>query len=195
MMTRGRGRSFSVYGIPTLAVVAAIVVSAGHWRALEQGPYRNGPLARYGVIWPHQLTRSGLPRNDEGWIWLRQKGVRSIVTFRPENDVDYQKFGFEQVMHVPLSGPVMPTEEQATDYLRFIQNPANQPVHIHCTAGRDRTGMMAALARYSIDGWPLDKALEEARQYRDGKNLSDKRLAWLQAWAKTHPPGTFKAPR
>jgi protein tyrosine/serine phosphatase len=187
-----RTKSLRMYAIPALVLLASLAVSAGYWRAIQHGPYSNGPLRRYGVVWAHQLTRSGLPRNDEGWVWLRQQGVRSIVTFRTENDVDYRKFGFERVMYVPLRGSVMPTEEQAIEYLRFIQNPMNRPVHIHCSAGKDRTGMMAALARYSIDGWTLARALDEARKYRDGKELSPRRTAWLRAWAKAHAPGSFK---
>jgi hypothetical protein len=192
-MNLGRTRSFSIYGIPVL--LAALAVSAASWRAIGQTHDKDSPLRNFGVIWPHELTRSGLPRSDQGWTWLRQQGVRSVVTFRIENDVDYRKFGFENVMHVPLSGSVMPTEKQAIEYLKFIQTPANQPVHIHCAAGRDRTGMMAALARYSIDGWTLDRALAEARQYRDGRELSARRKAWLRAWVETHPPGSFKATR
>lgn len=191
-MNIGRTRSLGIRGTTVLVVLAAVAASAAYWRSVERDPYRNGPLKRFGVVWPHQLTRSGLPRNDQGWIWLRTQGVRSIVTFRTENDVDYPKFGFEHVMHVPLSGSVMPTEVKAAEYLKFIQDPANQPVHIHCSAGRDRTGMMAALARYSVDGWTLTRALDEARQYRDGKELSPRRVAWLRAWAKAHPPGSFK---
>jgi hypothetical protein len=124
-------------------------------------------------------------------MWLRQRGVRSIVSFRPENDIDYRKFGFEHVLRLPLTRSVMPTQDQALEYLKFIQNPANQPVHIHCSAGVGRTGMMAALARYSIDGWTLDRALDEARRYRGGKELSARRMAWLRAWAKSYPPASF----
>jgi protein tyrosine/serine phosphatase len=178
--------------MPALALLAALASGAAYWHSVEQGSSRKTPLTNYGVIWPHELTRSGLPGSGQGWTWLRQQGVRSIVTFRTENDVDYEKFGFEHVMRIPLSGSIMPTKEQATAYLKFIQDPANQPVHIHCTAGKSRTGMMAALVRYSIDGWPLQRALDEARQYRDGKDLSSERVAWLRAWANQYPPGSFK---
>ena len=181
-----------IWGAVTVAALAALSITAARLHAVEQELYRNGPLKRFGVIWPHDLTRSGLPRDDQGWVWLRQQGVRSIVTFRTENDVDYGRFGFEHILRIPLSGSVMPTEEQAVTFLKFIQEPTNQPVHIHCSAGKDRTGMMAALVRYSIDGWPLNRALEEARQYRGGKQLSERRIAWLRDFAQQHPRGTLK---
>src|SRR2546425_12339464 len=71
-----------------------------------------------------------------------------------------------RVLRIPISGNPPadpPSDQQAEEFLRVIQDPNNAPVHMHCNAGRDRTAMMAALARYSIDGWPMEKALEEAR--------------------------------
>src|SRR2546422_1763721 len=130
-------------------------------------------LRHYGVVWEKRLTRSGMPKNASGWKWLRSQGVKSIVTFRIENDVDYSKYGFERVLRIPISGNPPadpPSDQQAEEFLRIIQDPNNAPVHMHCNAGRDRTAMMAALARYSIDGWPMEKALEEARSYRHGES-------------------------
>jgi Tyrosine phosphatase family len=187
-----QARSFGTYRTSSIVLLAAVAFTAAYPQRAEQNVIRDSPMARFGVIWRNQLTRSGLPRDDQGWMWLRQRGVRSIVSFRPENDIDYRKFGFEHVLRLPLTRSVMPTQDQALEYLKFIQNPANQPVHIHCSAGVGRTGMMAALARYSIDGWTLDRALDEARRYRGGKELSARRMAWLRAWAKSYPPASFR---
>lgn len=150
----------------------------------------NAPLRNYGVIWPNKLTRSGMPHSDQGWQWLRNQGVKSVVTFRPEHDVNYDRFGL-QVMRLPMEEDP-PSQQQAEEFLRYIQDPQNQPVHIHCTAGVGRTGLMAALARYAIDGWPLEQALAESRSYRDGKDLSRNRLGWLKQWAATHQPGSAR---
>ena len=150
------------------------------------------------VVWEGRLTRSGMPRNASGWEWLRSQGVKSIVTFRMENDVDYGSLGFEQVLRIPISGNPPadpPSEQQAEVFLRFIQDPSNAPVHMHCNAGRDRTGMMAALARYSIDGWPMENALEEARSHRHGEDLPPRRMAWLSDWASKFKPASFRVPQ
>ena len=148
---------------------------------------------RYGVVWEERLTRSGMPGEDSGWKWLHSKGVKSIVTFCP--DVNYSELGFEHVLRVPMSGNPPgdpPSDQQAEDFLQFIRDPQNAPVHMHCASGRDRTGMMAALARYAIDGWPMERALEEARLYRHGKDLPEKRVTWLRDWASRNKPGSYR---
>ena len=42
-----------------------------------------------------------MPHSDLGWEWLHKQGVKSVVTFRPEHDVNYGQFGL-QVMRLPM---------------------------------------------------------------------------------------------
>ena len=154
----------------------------------------DAPLRNYGVVWAHELSHSGTHKNDSGWQWLRSQGVKTILNFRTENDVDYSKFGSEHVLGIPLRGN-LPTDQQGEEFLRFIQEPKNQPVHFHCTAEEDRTGMMVALARDSIDGWPMQRALEDARIDRGDDDLSAKRVAWLNNWAAIHKSGGYRINR
>lgn len=162
--------------------------------ALSQprGPEAKGPVPKFGILWQGKLTRSGLPKNEDGWRWLRAQGVNSIVNFRARNNVDYKGYGFGNALWIPMDNGRLPTEAEAEAYLAWIQDPANQPVNIQCAEGKDRTGMMAALARYAIDGWPIDKALDEASLYRKGESLADERISWLRDWASKHPPSSHR---
>jgi hypothetical protein len=173
--------------------IAAYMVGCVVLLAAAANPYQTStkqvPPRNYGVIWEHKLTRSGLP-DENSWLWLRSQGVKSVVTFLPDRNVDYGKYGFS-VLRVPMHSEP-PTDQQAEQFLRFIQDPKNQPVHIHCVAGQSRTGLMAALTRYAIDGWPLDRALEEAKHYRQDRDLSKERVDWLRGWAAKHPAGSFR---
>ena len=162
--------------------------------AKPSGPVASAPLIRYGCLWEGRLTRSGLPNGGEGragWLWLRERGVVSIVTLRRKNDIDYSRFGFKYLLRIPLEDTDTPTEQEVQEFLGFITNPAHWPVHIHCAQGKDRTGLMAALTRYAVDGWPLERALEEARLY-SGKSLVKKHVAWLRDWAGKHEPGSYQ---
>jgi hypothetical protein len=52
-------------------------------------------------------------------------------------------------------------DEDVVKFLRFVREPANQPVFVHCQWGADRTGMMIAIERIAIEGWTKDAAIEE----------------------------------
>jgi len=157
-----------------------------------RGPESKGPVTRFGVIWEGKLTRSGKPKTDEGWKWMRARGVKTIVNFRASDDVDYKGYGFADHLWIPLDQGRLPTEEEAERYLTWIQDPANQPVNIQCAEGKDRTGMMAALARYAIQSWPMEDAINETGLYRGGELISEARIAWLRDWAKKYPPGSHR---
>lgn len=165
---------------------------AGGSAQAARGPEPKGPVTRFGIVWDGKLTRSGKPKNDEAWKWLRAQGVNTIINFRASNDVDYSSFGFKNVLWIPMDNGRLPTAAEAEQYLNWIQEPANQPVNIQCAEGKDRTGMMAALARYAVDGWSMDDAINEASLYRKGEHLAEERIEWLRKWASTHPPGSFK---
>lgn len=153
-----------------------------------------GEIRNYAVVWPGKMMRSGKPYSSDGWTWLHQQGVRSVVTLIRGDNVDYKKFGFENILQIPLKGQDVPTEGQAQQYLQFIQDPKDWPVDVHCSEGKDRTGMMVALARYAIDGWPMEKALAEAKTYRGGEDLAQFRVEWLKKWAAEHKPGSERRP-
>src|SRR5262245_44307990 len=181
-----------------VAALLALCVGSPTMSASSKSARRvDTPMMNFGVIWEGRLTRSGLPNRDSGWKWLRQHGTKGIVTFIPDDDVDYAGYGFTSVLESPLDddGESPPTQRQAERFLAFIQDPKNQPVHIHCAKGRDRTGLMAALARFAVDGWSLDRALAEARTFRGGEDLGEEYVKWLKAWAAKYPPGNARFDR
>jgi len=148
-------------------------------------------IPSYGVIWEGRLTRSGQP-SDEGWTWLRRQGVRSLVDFRGEDGIADQGVRFRYTLWVPFTKETPPTDDEAEEFLTFVRDRSHWPIHMHCKSGRDRTGLMAALVRYAIDGWPLERALAEARTYRDGEDLAPLYVAWLRRWAADHPRGSHR---
>ncbi|HSV06312.1 MAG TPA: tyrosine-protein phosphatase [Candidatus Binatus sp.] len=177
--------------------VGAIVLMVGSMALLllEQTPAAAAPevpgLPNYGVIWEGKFTRSGQP-SDEGWTWLRRQGVRSLVNFRGEDGIADQGVRFRYKLWVPFTKETPPTDDEAEEFLTFVRDRSHWPIHMHCKSGRDRTGLMAALVRYAIDGWPLERALAEARTYRDGEDLAPLYVAWLRRWAADHPRGSHR---
>jgi hypothetical protein len=152
------------------------------------GPIAGAPIREYGIVDEGVLSRSGRP-TTEGYGWLRERGVRAIVNLT-ENDIDAARSTSTSYLWLPMS--LTPTPEQAEQFLEFVQDPQHWPVHVHCDQGEYRTGIMVALMRYAIDGWPLERALEEATLYRRGKALDAQAVELLQGWANRRPPGSHR---
>ena len=67
---------------------------------------------------------------------------------------------------IPLTTTDRPSDAAVAQFLRLADDPANQPVYVHCQGGRHRTGVMTAVYRMMHDGWTADQAYVEMKQYR-----------------------------
>jgi len=72
---------------------------------------------------------------------------------------------------IPMTTHEAPTREELTLFLRLVNDPANQPVYVHCAGGRHRTGVMTAVYRMTHDGWTADQAFREMKQYKFGADF------------------------
>jgi len=72
---------------------------------------------------------------------------------------------------IPMTTRVVPTAEQVTSFLALVNDPANQPVYVHCAGGRHRTGVMTAIYRMTQDQWTSDKAFKEMKKYKFGADF------------------------
>ncbi|RYZ60710.1 MAG: hypothetical protein EOP09_20880, partial [Proteobacteria bacterium] len=54
-----------------------------------------------------------------------------------------------------------PSDAHVDRVLQILDDPSNYPVFIHCTHGRDRTGLMMGLYRVEADGWDPKDAYQE----------------------------------
>jgi protein tyrosine phosphatase (PTP) superfamily phosphohydrolase (DUF442 family) len=147
---------------------------------------------------PNVLWRSGQPLIDE-FKWLKDQGCKSIIDLRVADEynevtIDTLCAGFNdlglQFFHIPVKDGKAPTKKQALEFLNLIQKSEIQPALIHCRSGVGRTSAMAALYRYSIQGWSMRKAIEESRNFKNGVN--EAQYQFLCKWAKKYPPGSFK---
>lgn len=69
---------------------------------------------------------------------------------------------------IPMTTHSVPTAAQITQFLRIVNDPANQPVYVHCQGGRHRTGVMTAIYRMTNDRWTPDQAFAEMKRYKFG---------------------------
>ncbi|MGE5176641.1 MAG: MBL fold metallo-hydrolase [Hyphomicrobiales bacterium] len=147
------------------------------------------------------LYRGARP-SDEGLRYLRDRGVRSIISLRHDESERRRAAAlglryFEIPLHAGILGSSEPTEEEIGEFLDLVADSANRPVFYHCRHGRDRTGVMTALYRIRVQGWSAEDAMEEmwafgaSRLYKD---LYRPVVAYRNDPAAPAPARAFGAP-
>ena len=154
-------------------------------------------FSSFAISVPNVISRSGQP-TIIGFRWLKAHGWKGIVDLRVGgergqigDDTNIQ--GFNELhfnyLALPITDNSVPSDQQAQKFLEFVTNPLNRPIHVHCYAGVGRTGVMIALYRYMVQGWPIDRAISESRLFRGGVDKIQKN--WLERWAQEHKPGSY----
>ena len=65
----------------------------------------------------------------------------------------------------------MPTAEELARFLAIVNDPAHQPVFVHCVGGKHRTGVMTAVYRMTQHAWTADQAFKEMKQFKFGADF------------------------
>jgi len=118
-------------------------ISETYYRGAQPNEHGYADLAKLGVKTVIDLTADG--RNDEPGM-VRQAGMKFY--------------------RIPLTTSERPSGNAVTQFLKLVNDPANQPVFVHCQGGRHRTGVMTAVYRMTHDNWTADQAYSEMKQYR-----------------------------
>lgn len=151
----------------------------------------------FAIPVPGVLSRSGQPTIAD-FKWLKDNGWTSDIDLRIDGDHNevsddmdipgFKDLGFNYLKIQMVDGAA-PTDDQVQQFLSFVTNPQNQPAEVHCRGGIGRAGIMVALYRYAVQGWPVDKAIEESKPYQGG--IDDAQQKFLAKWALTHPAGSY----
>lgn len=109
----------------------------------------------------------GQPR-VEHYEALKAMGVRTVINLRQpsEHRAEEEREIVEKLGMKYINIPVVygnPQEEEATEFLKATDDPANRPAFIHCTAAI-RVGAFWMIRRVLRDGWEMEKAQEEAQR-------------------------------
>lgn len=100
---------------------------------------------------------------------LKKDGFNAVINLRTaterganidESRARAQALGLKY-LHIPFNGSA-PEDKTFDDFLAAIADKSNQPVFVHC-ASANRVGAVWLAKRVLQDGWPVDKATEEAR--------------------------------
>jgi tyrosine-protein phosphatase SIW14 len=103
---------------------------------------------------------------------LARMGVKTTIDLT-DNDGDASEQRLAEAaglkfFKIAMNTRVVPTVEQIAQFMSIVNDPANQPVYVHCVGGRHRTGVMTAIYRMTQDNWTPDQAFKEMKSYKFG---------------------------
>lgn len=109
----------------------------------------------------------GSQPSEKAMVLLKEYGgVRTILSLRRHPEIiQSEKEAAEKLGMIFINIPMNSVQEQSIEIieqcLKIISDKSNQPIYVHCQAGRDRTGLILAAYRIKYDRWSLDDALKE----------------------------------
>jgi len=145
-------------------------------------------LSMSGPIWAKSNAATGLDRiridnfgriNDNyyrgaqpearDYADLAAGGIKTVIDLTRDGRDEERELVESAGMNfyrIPLTTTDRPSDAAVAQFLKLADDPANQPVYVHCQGGRHRTGVMTAVYRMMHDGWTADQAYVEMKQYR-----------------------------
>jgi tyrosine-protein phosphatase SIW14 len=103
---------------------------------------------------------------------LAALGVKTLVDLTSDDSDASERGRAEQAgmkyFQIPMTTHEPPTAAKLAEFMSIVNDPARQPVYVHCVGGRHRTGVMTAAYRMTEDGWTADQAFREMKQYNFG---------------------------
>lgn len=117
----------------------------------------------------------GAQPKEHDYADLARFGIRSVIDLTSADGNANEKAMVEQsgfkYFQIPMTTHVAPTPAQIAQFFQIVNDPANQPVYVHCVGGEHRTGVMTAIYRISQNGWTADQAFKEMKRYNFGPDF------------------------
>ncbi len=154
-------RTSAISGFVALTAALTLLPACGGVPA-KASP--SDPAGNFSQVSP-TVYRGGRP-DQPGVEALQQLGVKTIIDLEDDDNAVNTERGWAQqaglnFIHEPMNGLETPRDAEVDDILAKMNDPALQPVYVHCMEGVDRTGLIIALYRVIIEGWaPKDAHYE-----------------------------------
>ena len=124
-------------------------------------------IDNFGVI--NDTYYRGAQPKGEDYRDLAALGIKTVIDLTKDGRDDEQGLVEAAGMkfhRIPMTTTDRPSDEAIAEFLSMVNDPANQPVYVHCQGGRHRTGTMTAVYRMTQDHWTATQAYDEMKQFR-----------------------------
>jgi len=157
-----------------LAVSPVVVAAAEHSPTATTSAPATAAIGidNFGRI--NETYYRGAQPDGRDYSDLASLGVKTVIDLQEDGLAIERQFVESAGMkffRIPMNTRKAPTSDDISRFLQLVNDPANQPVYVHCAGGRHRTGVMTAVYRMSHDGWNSDRAFKEMKQYDFGADF------------------------
>lgn len=136
-----------------------------HKRETARGNLRVD-IKNFGQVNDH-IYRGGQPKDDD-FRQLAAVGIKTIVDLRGDYESDARTSAEQaglRYINLPMAPKHYPQADAAQRFLDIVNDQANWPVYVHCAGGKHRTGVMIAAYRIAVDGWDIERAYQEMKDF------------------------------
>ncbi len=142
----------------------------------------------FSWVIPGKLAGSGLPSSYDHLLWLAKNEIKSVVTVReiPLPDAWFKKLNslnldleYYFVKTDDYDAPTIDEMDKAVKYIDW-QIKRNNPVVVHCAAGKGRTGTLLAAYFIKTEGLNPYESIKRIRSLRPGSIQSQKQEIALE---------------
>lgn len=152
-------------------LIAVLLLGCRSTRSFVCDPTPHAPR-NFGAV-SEQIYRGGQPMTCGELAYLKATGVKTILKLNDRNSpvdeaekAEAARLGM-RIESFAFNAKTIGSSASCPDVQRaiaFIENPANQPVFIHCTAGKDRTGYIVGLYERE-SGRSIEDVMNELHRY------------------------------
>ncbi|MCU0705616.1 MAG: tyrosine-protein phosphatase [Fimbriiglobus sp.] len=166
---------------PLAVLLSAVVLLAIAGWPFAYARLRHETYRNFRVVEEGQLYRSGQMSAAGFERMCREKGIRTVVKLRDEDETDPKDVALDDAQEAfcqahgialvrlptrkwevdPITGKV-PMEENLRAFEQLMAT-TPRPVLVHCFAGIHRTGAHVAAYRLAFNGWTNAEAVEELK--------------------------------
>jgi len=128
----------------------------------------NAPVSveNFGKVNDH-IYRGGQPKGDD-YRQLGALGIKTVLDLRSDSEPSARSLTESvgmRYINLSMRPKQYPQPDATQRFLEIVNDPSNWPIFVHCAGGRHRTGAMIAVYRITMDGWDVDRAYQEMKDY------------------------------
>ncbi|HSB11436.1 MAG TPA: tyrosine-protein phosphatase [Blastocatellia bacterium] len=153
-----------------IALVVSLTVAVAAENKANKPP--GIAIKNFGCV--NETYYRGAQPEGKDYLALASLGIKTVIDLEREGEANEQSMVESNGMkffRLPMDTTSRPDVETVDRFLGLVNDPANQPVFVHCHGGRHRTGVMTAIYRLTHDRWTPEQAYGEMKQYEFGKGF------------------------